>query len=341
MMLTVLRHSTASSFTSAIRCATGRSAILHLIKQYAPQTVFMPSYVPEGVINPFIASNVKIVFYKLLDDLWPDIGDLAEKLSLYSSERPLVVGIQYFGFHMPFSDMAHAAHTHGGILLADCAHSLITSGNAASADIVLHSLNKFLAVPDGAIMASRRREIDLSANDLPPLPPSVIECYRAHLQANAKIALAAGVVDAAEPLAASNRAYADYYKQINRDMRLMAQSAESRAVEAATDFQYMAQSRWAKSLWLRQNLNEPLIVRNEAAQFAFPIRCYGQREDVRMALMEIGVMASTLDDRWDHVPKEGFIAESEFLHDHLLLPIGEEVGFEMLLAMANELNRFA
>lgn len=343
-MLTVLRYPTTSPFTSACRVATGRSAILHMARRWNPSHVFIPCYVPEGVLNPFLQTPTTIVFYKLKNNLHYDSGDVMLKLTenMNDLERPVIIGIQYFGFGIEMWPLAELAHQHGGIMFADCAHSLIT-GNASAADVVLHSLNKFLPVPDGAIMASRRADLDLSVeeNALPSLPRTVIDAYRAHMKENWNISVAPTGMDIGEMLHASENAYEIYYRSINANMELMAQSSESRALEAETDFQAMAEARWAKSHILREHLNPALFVRDENAQFAFPIRCHGNREEMSEALMGIGVVASALKEKWDHIPVDGFDFEAEFIDDHLLLPIGEDVGVEMLLAMANTLNKFA
>ncbi len=66
-----------------------------------------------------------------------------------------------------------------------------------------------------------------------------------------------------------------------------------------------------------------------------PIRCKGKRRGIEAALYQVGVLASTLTDRWDHV-QQGFDIELEFFDDHLLLPIDRDVN-----SMARVLLEFA
>src|SRR5512143_1493344 len=121
-MLTVLRHSAEPAFTSGCRVATGRSAILHLVRRYDPEYVFMPCYVPDGIIHPVQKAGRRIVFYKLTRGLRPDLGDLAQKLAVSKSIRPLVIGIEYFGLPLNCLSLKKIAEYHSGVVLADCAH---------------------------------------------------------------------------------------------------------------------------------------------------------------------------------------------------------------------------
>ena len=124
-------------------------------------------------------------------------------------------------------------------------------------------------------------------------------------------------------------------------MSLHAQSSESRVIEGATDWSALAKERKRKSELLTRNLHKRLVVRSDAgAQFAHPIRCHGQLDEMVAALNHIGVIASAASARWDHIPDSGFEFETEFIDDHLLLPIGEDVDGEYLVEMCNALRQF-
>ena len=299
---------------------------MHMAKRWAPDYVFMPCFVPEGVLHPFQALGVKVVFYKLTESLDVDLRDLKEKMEANEGKRPLVVVINYFGFES-WINVSPLAHHFGGILLADCAHSVMGGENTIlphPADAVLYSLNKFLPVVDGALIGSRNSNLDLSIDHttLPYLPRGIMAEYEVHLRANAVIAAASSGTDITNEVAISELAYETYYRFIDANMQPMAQSEESRATEAAVDLWMMTHLRNINSQILASHLDNSLLVREAvSAAFAYPIRCHGKRELMRAALMDIGVLPSILKDRWDHVPAEGFEIERAFIDDHLLLPI--------------------
>ena len=90
-MLTVLRSAHTRSFLSGCRAATGRSLLLHLARRLNPGAVFMPCFVPEGVIKPFLAAGVDVIFYRLTPQLYPDIEHLRELLPKSKASEQLLV----------------------------------------------------------------------------------------------------------------------------------------------------------------------------------------------------------------------------------------------------------
>mgnify|MGYP001576704093 CR=1 FL=1 len=188
-MLTCLRHS-QRNWTSECRVATGRSAINHLIHIAMPKAVLMPAYVPEGVIIPFQRLKVPIKFYKLREDLRPDLDHLQKLIA----KGDMVVVIHYFGYLTETGALREIISNANGLLFEDCVHAAFAK--APDADVALWSMNKFLPVVDGAIMRSRRRSIDVSCRDFPPLPPLVMAAYHKHLDLNARLAL---VTDRSKP----------------------------------------------------------------------------------------------------------------------------------------------
>ncbi len=329
-MLTVLRHYTAQPFTSGCRVATGRSAILHMIRQHKTTVALMPCYVPDGVIKPFQAANVEIEFYHLQRDLSPDVKDVQRLLSVKAGAKVIVVAIQYFGWRQRFRALRQMVHDVGGILFEDCAHCICHGGE--DGDVVLLSLNKFLPVPDGAIMVSRNAAVDVTVREpLTPLSDECIAAYNLHLLMNTSIANDGNI---GEAVMASDQAYDVYYTHIT-DMVLHSQSAASRAAEAVTDLAKLAATREASAVRLSSMARTVAVRPFSPCHFALPIRCNGKRREIEAALYGAGVLAATLTDRWDHV-QPGFHAEMEFFDDHLLLPLDSHIG-----GIAAVLNGFA
>lgn len=343
-MLTVFRHhiDDETSIKSACRVATGRSAILHFARRYKPEVVFMPGYVAEGVINPFHLFGAIIVFYKLNGWLMPDFDDLKQKMEQNKGTHPVIVLIHYFGNRASTFEAEKIARAHGGVVLSDCSHCVPYGDGFWKADLTLYSLNKFLPVTDGALLSSRRADIDVSLDEseLQPLPVGIRHYYSEHLMANRRLANSSwGDETFNASVEASQKFYDLYYSHINSDMGLYSQSALSRSIEAETDLREMKWLRQAKSNDLCDQLLPQFFIYDQSCQFAFPIKCGGKREQIATALCEAGIFPGKVAERWDHIPPT-FQIERNFFNDHLLLPIGENISRKAITLMAEIVNNF-
>lgn len=336
------------------RLATGRSALAHLAGRVKPSAVLMPCYVPEGVIRPFVAAGIPIMFYQLGADLSPDPSSVAQVIAT-AGQRPLVVVIHYFGFPASVEPLRQSVAGHNGLLVEDCAHALVSraaDGTAlgSRADFVLYSLNKFLPAPDGAVLLALRNDMDVTLDEasLPPLPFPALSAYADHLRLNADVAACEDGAAAMALLSSSGRAYEAYYREINTDLTVRRQSETAHAVEQGTDFADLAARRHANAVMLSAGLKNPLTqplfpaIPTGTAPFCLPVRVPpNRRAEISQALMEEGVIASTLVDKWDFIPEdEGspFAVERAFLAEHLLLPVSEFIEPAEIMAMLSALN---
>lgn len=338
-MLTVLRSTAPAPVSTWCKLATGRMAIKHLIDRYQPDFVMMPSYVPEGVIIPFTASKVPVIFYKLTRALTCDLADLAAKLP--KNKRTIVVSVRYCGLIQPMDDMVAIVHQAGGIMLDDRAHVVPFTESEGDADVVLYSFNKFLPVADGAFMRSWRADLDVSIKVEGVLPHEAVAHYREHMACNKQLSNTKSLAEAEAFALTSKGFYESYYRHIRHDFAPRRPTEMSTRIEEQTDFNGMFISRLHNARALANQISTRFWVNNSLAQFAFPIRCHGRREAMMDALLRAGVFPSTLVDLWNHIPDETFIHERDFIHDHLLLPIHEQVTLPDLSVMAEVLSRFA
>ncbi len=328
-MLTVLRHSQRSVWTSECRVATGRSAILLLILAANPKGVLMPCYVPEGVITPFQKAGIPIKFYKLRGDLRPDLDHVTRLIT----KGDLFVLIHYFGYQTETGALREIVSNAEGILFEDCAQALFAK--ALDADVALWSLNKFLPVVDGAILRSRRRDIVVTPPALYVLPihNDTRTAYHQHLTFNARIAVSNDRAQVTELIGQSNAAYENYYSQI-QDLALYAQSDESRCIEDSTDLAAMQQIRSHNTSGYYKFIPQCFRFRPKipVAPFAYPIivRSPYSVLEIIDCLIDIGVLPARQVDKWDHIPTgdNRFEHERTFMEQHLLLPVGEEVTFD-------------
>ena len=369
-MLTLFRHAVDAASggeafplprapASLCRLATGRSALLHLVQclpSSCAKTVLLPAYVAEGVIQPFRASGFKIVFYRLQPDLHPDVDDVAALLQQAGAQAVMVL-IHYFGFSARSEALSSVLSRHDAIVVDDLAHAPFTVVDGSllgeGADLVLYSLNKFLPVVDGAILLSRRADIDVAIDEaaLPELPNGAQAAYRDHLQAAAELAACndpAQARQALQVLQVLGATYERYYAVINGDLSPHCQSAASRQAEASFPYRQLIEQRQANSRILYLGLKSDAFtlvyptLPAGVVPFCVPARVAAERRDeILERLFARGILLSTLQDKWDFIPaerQEHFAVESAFLREHVLIPVSEFISADAMWYIVEQLN---
>lgn len=341
-MLTVLRSS-QRNWTSELHTATGRSAIAHLINILKPRTVMMPAYVPEGVRDPFLRAGVQIKYYKLRDDLRPDLDHVLKMIT----KECIFVLIHYFGYLTETGALREIVSGVGGTLFEDCAQALFAK--ADDADVALWSYNKFLPVVDGAVLKSRRRDIKLApisiSGDLGTLPSKVVNSYHQHLHLNARMAKLHDRTQVLDLERESQLAYEQYYSFIKDDLSIYAQSEESKCIIADTNHEGIKTIRSHNAQHYRRVIPTCFHFRSTdpIGPFAFPIvvRPPWNCERVFDILIENGMLPARQIDKWDHIPKGDprFDIEHTFMDQHLLLPVGVEVSYNAVKRVGAALTR--
>lgn len=329
---------------SMCRLATGRSAIAHMITRLPKgigRIVLLPCYIAEGVIKPFVVAGFQVHFYRLTVDLQPDEQNVAELVHLI--RQPVVFFlIHYFGYPANSPKLMALLREVDALVVSDCAQALLTkvpdgqTGIGDVGDVALYSLNKWLPVTDGALLTSRLPELDLSLDEdaLPELPAVALKAFTRHLEACRKLFDSPNPELASRYLGEIGECYEEYYRCINDDMSPHRQSEASRRVEHRFPYAWTAAARQQHTARLAKVLAYHDVMRplwddlpGNVVLFAFPVRVpAGMRAAVKSALFQEGVLASTLCDKWDFVPKgiaQPYDIERAFLNEHLLLPVNE------------------
>ena len=346
--------------TSMCRMATGRSALFHLIqrvpKQYA-STVLLPTYIAEGVIQPFLTAGATVLFYRLEHDLSPRIDDVERLLGQVNGDAIFVL-LHYFGFPASSSELTEVLDRYHPVVVEDCAHAMFTTmmedGQALSknADIILYSFNKFLPVSDGAILLSNRMDIDLSIDEnlMTELPTEVIDAYQNHLQAGSDLFQTKKQFDAKFFLEKLSDYYENYYTFINNDLSPFRQSANSKDI--ADNFRYssLVKNRLLNSTILYNELASPVFslvypkLPSGVVPWCVPARVPSiRRTEIIESLFNQNILLSTLQNKWNFIPTERydfFDIEAGFLADHVLIPISEFITEDSMRFMVERLNQF-
>jgi hypothetical protein len=351
------RLSLPASAASCCRLATGRSALFHMIGRLQiehARTVLLPCYVAEGVIQPFLRAEFQIRFYRLRANLTPMIEDV-DALLQRTPGVAVVIVLHYFGFPVRSDELDSVLHRHACVVVDDFAHApfAMSASGAPLADdsqVALFSLNKVLPVADGAIMVSKRDDIDLSLDEsvLLELPKAIQQAYQRHLQAARELFESDNPVGGEKALHELERAYEEYYSGINSDLRPHRQSAHSQRVESAFPMTALIESRRRNSRMVYDGVSDRTFSLVHAdlppgvVPFCIPARVpAARRRQILDELFQQGVMLSTLQDKWDFIPRDrraSYPIEAAFIDEHVLIPVSEFISTEAMREMISLLN---
>lgn len=322
--------------------ATGRSLLTHLIKTLnwnEKNTILLPAYLAEGIINPFLSAKINIKFYRLQNNLFPDLNDIQAHINHDSSIHGCVM-IHPLGFEAPIAELKKILQHKNVFLIEDCAQGIYSSYKSGGfygtkGDFALYSLNKFLPVSDGAILVSNVSAIDVSISKDKLLQPDddALNHYMEHLYLNFDITKTDNYEETMAMMTQSSAAYDRYYVRINQDCFLRRCSEKSTEIRNNYDYPLLIKKRRENSHYLYSKLNNKNIqvlfeqytdnIIPIAIPVIFPINKRKQWID---ELQHHGIFLATLIDRWNFIPKdqqENFANESYYLKSHVLIPISE------------------
>jgi dTDP-4-amino-4,6-dideoxygalactose transaminase len=338
--------------------STGRSLINLLIRRLKlteNDTCLMPSYVAEGVLFPFVHNGVKVRFYKVDEKLFADLQALEQQIKNDSSIKLLVL-IHPFGFEQPvkpIKKLLTSKHIH---LLEDCAQALFCKDSEGSllgrqGEFALFSLNKYLPVPDGAILQSYLPAIKVTATEFKPEDEArtiSIKDYNRHLHHNFELLQCDDSSEAQTILEKTSDAYERYYAFINRNLNLYAPCEETWCRLKTIDFEAMITQRITNTRYLYDNLKSKTFRfvyetwDENSVPMTVPVYVDPeQREQIVSTLFDRNVLLSTLIDKWDFIPEhqtDEFLMEKQYIDSHLLTPVNEFLSINQMGKMVEILN---
>ena len=345
--------------TSQCRLATGRSTLFHLIKQLDKKytkNVLLPCYVAEGVIKPFLTAGFNILFYRLNEELSPLIEDLDILLGKVEGSA-VVVLIHYFGFSAHSPELTSILDQYHPVVVDDCAHALFTTAPdgvhlSEGAELFLYSLNKFLPVVDGAILASNCPDINLTLEEetLYELSDEAQKAYQLHLKAGLDLFNCVNRDQAMYYQEKLGTYYQKYYEIINSELSQCRQSGRSKEIEETFPYDWLIENRLMNSHILYEELESSVfslvhpVLPSGVVPWCIPVRIPAKRRDeIISTLFDQGILLSTLRDKWDFIPnnqRDHFVREVDFLEEHVLIPISEFIATDSMRNMVQRLNQF-
>ncbi len=113
--------------------------------------ILAPAYACGSEIDPLLKSGLDLDYYRISEDLSPDIEHLEE---LCRKPTKALFITHYFGFAQPMKLLLGFARTHGLLVIEDNAHGLYSADAdgvplGSFGDMSIFSFKKSLPVPDG------------------------------------------------------------------------------------------------------------------------------------------------------------------------------------------------
>jgi hypothetical protein len=131
----------------------GRDALTILARRARAEnhtTVLVPDLACEEIYRPFIAAGFELLFYRVTENLTPDL----EHLATYREKCRLIVLVNYFGF-IQRAEITDFVRNLGMAIIEDGTHSFMSKGSGLYGDYYFASLRKLLPLPDGAILKKK------------------------------------------------------------------------------------------------------------------------------------------------------------------------------------------
>lgn len=142
--------------------ASGRAAlysILQSLKNRDIRKVLLPDYLCSTIVTTVSTAQLKYAFYRLNESLLPDIEDVKTKVD----ENTAILIINYFGMQNLSDSLSAIKRLSCNIpIIVDDVQALKSYLNSESTDIdySFTSLRKWLPVPDGGLVRSKRNDTE-------------------------------------------------------------------------------------------------------------------------------------------------------------------------------------
>jgi dTDP-4-amino-4,6-dideoxygalactose transaminase len=144
-------------------CAA-RNGIYHLFRalQLKPEeTVLVPDYYSGNEVAAMRAAGASVVHYPILHNLEPDLNTLSRMVRRLSPR--VIYVIHYLGWPQPIDEIESLCRECGGILIEDCALSLLSEKDGKRlgtfGDYSIFCLYKTLPVPNGGLVIRNNKTL--------------------------------------------------------------------------------------------------------------------------------------------------------------------------------------
>lgn len=147
----------SNTFTEGYLYSSGRAALynilLHVKSNEQYTHILLPDYLCSSVLEAVEKSGLSTIFYKISEDLTPDLDNLINKID----SRTVVLIINYFGCINCNSITKHIKRFNNNTpVIQDNVQALFDMYNDSYADYTFTSFRKTLQAPDGAWVKTKK-----------------------------------------------------------------------------------------------------------------------------------------------------------------------------------------
>ena len=282
-----------------IKLNSARNALLYILKVYHPAKVYIPAYICNSIIEPFIKINIKYEFYNIDSNF-----EMTQNIALLDNEKILYVN--YFALKSRYITK----------LVEKYDDSLIVDNTQAFFEMpikeidTLYSPRKFFGVSDGGYLYSKnKKNMNLDRDD----------SYAHTTQLLGRI----------DKDAISF--YTDYQKAestlVNRELRLM--SNLTQRILSSIDYKWVEEKRKVNFYFLHQALKNTNLIEidDDLAFVPFVYPYMTNDKKLRQKLIENKIYIAKY---WDEVldRKETTDTEKAFVNKLIPLPIDQRYDLE-------------
>lgn len=324
---------------------SGRNAIKALARKLKLEgvepKVLLPVYTCETVIQPFVDEEWNVEYYNVNADLTLNIESLADKVSSFSPSA--VFFHSYFGLDTFRGDIDFIKRIHesGVLVIEDTTQSLFSEHSIEFADYYVTSLRKFLAIPDGGCIFSKK---DLSFENVEAfderIAPKAIDAFN----------LKNEYFDA--PSAEKKQIFREMYGDLNTfigDNSMIREiSPESKVIFSLCNVQDIKDKRRGNYSFLREGVKKYNFISlacnielGESAPLYLPIYVDGDRAKLQKHLAENNIFCPVI---W---PKPAQVVIGDVVTDYmykqmLCFPIDQRYSssdMERILSVLDEYSK--
>ena len=304
------------------------SIINHLKKDKKIEEVFIPSYLPEGVIEPIKKSKVDFVFYKLDKRLNPNINFLKKKLKKTSV---LFIYIHYFGFYYKNYELNKVLTKKNITVLHDLAQApflKISDIKINKDDYFLYSYNKSFPVTDGCFIKSNKK-LNIQKIKINKKLSCALNFYDSHLRLGKKIFNLKDYKKSKKILDKHSYFYDKYYSIIKSNFLNYQISNSSFKLLNQINFKKFKNQRMINSKFIYKNINNSKVkfLHNKLNKFSQPWcipLLVKKRDKILNFLKKNNILAGNLTYRWNFIPEDrNYKNEKNFFKNHILIPNNE------------------
>jgi dTDP-4-amino-4,6-dideoxygalactose transaminase len=166
----------------------GRSALAHglqLVGHSDKNAILFPAYHCGSMIEPAIWLTTDIYFYKVNQDLSPNLNHIQQLILQAKKPIKILVVVHYFGFFQHLDDIAQLCKENGITLIEDCAHAYYRLNNkigSCAGDLAIASPRKFFPIPDGGLLTinnpTLQKEITLESRSFKTQLKALYSCLQ-------------------------------------------------------------------------------------------------------------------------------------------------------------------